>query len=156
MVMLQQRQYELKEAALKAKNDGDLDLARDYLRQAKGIQPLIQASIAGLPVDMNSIPLSPVAKMELSAHGLTGQTDENFQLIHSEDCLEESGGSDEQIYDNLENQLIKQIKVRRYKFPFQSTFEIRSKSKPIYIYLSISVVSFYERSFETIGRRSRI
>ncbi|KAF7383018.1 hypothetical protein HZH68_014867 [Vespula germanica] len=110
MVMLQQRQYELKEAALKAKNDGDLDLARDYLRQAKGIQPLIQASIAGLPVDMNSIPLSPVAKMELSAHGLTGQTDENFQLIHSEDCLEESGGSDEQIYDNLENQLIKQIK----------------------------------------------
>ncbi|KAL2713493.1 coiled-coil and C2 domain-containing protein 1-like isoform X3 [Vespula squamosa] len=110
MIMLQQRQYELKEAALKAKNDGDLDLARDYLRQAKGIQPLIQASIAGLPVDMNSIPLSPVAKMELSAHGLTGQTDENFQLIHSEDCLEESGGSDEQIYDNLENQLIKQIK----------------------------------------------
>ncbi|XP_047367868.1 coiled-coil and C2 domain-containing protein 1-like isoform X2 [Vespa velutina] len=112
MAMLQQRQYELKEAALKAKKDGDLDLARDYLRQAKGIQPLIQASIAGLPVDMNSIPLSPVAKMELSANGLTGQTDENFQLIFSEDCLEErTGGTDEQIYDNLENQLIKQIKL---------------------------------------------
>ncbi|XP_046828540.1 coiled-coil and C2 domain-containing protein 1-like isoform X6 [Vespa crabro] len=112
MAMLQQRQYELKEAALKAKKDGDLDLARDYLRQAKGIQPLIQASIAGLPVDMNSIPLSPVAKMELSANGLTGQTDENFQLIFSEDCSEErTGGTDEQIYDNLENQLIKQIKL---------------------------------------------
>ncbi|XP_014612252.1 PREDICTED: coiled-coil and C2 domain-containing protein 1-like isoform X2 [Polistes canadensis] len=110
MIQLQQRQHELKQAALKAKKDGDLELARDYLRQAKGIQPLIQASIAGLPVDMNSIPLSPVAKMELSAHGLTGQTDENFQLVNSEDCLEESGGSDEQIYDNLENQLIKQIK----------------------------------------------
>ncbi|KAK2581872.1 hypothetical protein KPH14_002334 [Odynerus spinipes] len=110
MQLLQQRQHEYKQAALKAKKDGDIELARDYLRQAKRIDPLIEASKAGLPVDMNSVPLSPVAKMELSSHGLTGQTDDNFQLVSSEDCLEESGGSDDQIYDNLENQLIKQIK----------------------------------------------
>lgn len=149
MVMLQQRQREFKEAALKAKKDGDLDLARDYLRQAKGMQPLIQASIAGLPVDMNSIPLSPVAKLELVANGLTGQTDENFQLIFNEDCLEEPGGSDEQIYDNLENQLIKQIKVRFYRFQLQSTLEIRSKydrNLNVYVFLSQLCLSTRDHS----------
>jgi len=62
---LQLRQRELKQVALNAKKDGDMDLARNYLRQAKGIQPLIEASKAGLPVDMSSIPLSPLEKVEL-------------------------------------------------------------------------------------------
>lgn len=107
MVQLQQRQRELKQAALNAKKDGDLDLAREYLRQAKGIQPLIDASKTGLPVDMNSIPLSPLEKVELT----TSQKDEYFTLISNEDCIEESGNTDDQIYENLEAQLIKQIKV---------------------------------------------
>ncbi|XP_026824708.1 coiled-coil and C2 domain-containing protein 1-like isoform X2 [Ooceraea biroi] len=100
---LQLRQRELKQAALNAKNDGDMDLARDYLRQAKGIQSLIEASRAGLPVDMNSIPLSPLEKVELSI----SQKDENFVVVSTE---EGSSGTDEQIYENLETQLIKQIK----------------------------------------------
>lgn len=84
-----------------------MDLARDYLRQAKGIQPLIEASKGGLPVDMNSIPLSPLEKVELNAP----QKDENFILVTADDFLEGVSGTDEQIYDNLETQLIKQIKV---------------------------------------------
>lgn len=84
-----------------------MDLARDYLRQAKGIQPLIEASKGGLPVDMSSIPLSPLERVELS----TSQKDETFTLVSAEDFLEESSGTDEQIYENLETQLIKQIKV---------------------------------------------
>ncbi|XP_012528243.1 coiled-coil and C2 domain-containing protein 1-like isoform X2 [Monomorium pharaonis] len=106
MMQLQLRQRELKQAALNAKKDGDMDLARDYLRQAKGIQPLIEASKAGLPVDMTSIPLSPLEKVELSI----SQKDENFVLVSSEDFLEGMNGTDEQIYENLETQLIKQIK----------------------------------------------
>ncbi|KAG7203396.1 hypothetical protein KM043_013465 [Ampulex compressa] len=51
-----------------------------------------------------------VAKMELDAHGLNSQADESFTLISSEDCLEEAGGTDDQIYENLELQLVKQIK----------------------------------------------
>ncbi|XP_076181781.1 lethal (2) giant discs 1 isoform X2 [Ptiloglossa arizonensis] len=108
--LLQQRQHELKQAAVNAKKDGDLDLARNYLRQAKGIDPLIQASMAGLPVDMNSIPLSPLAKLELNAGGTSDQFDDNFMLVNSVDCLEEATGTDEQIYENLESQLMKQIK----------------------------------------------
>lgn len=107
MIQLQLRQRELKQAALNAKKDGDLDLARDYLRQAKGIQPLIEASKVGLPVDMNSIPLSPLERVELSI----SQKDDNFTLVSAEDLMEGPSGSDDQIYENLEAQLIKQIKV---------------------------------------------
>ncbi|XP_076249320.1 lethal (2) giant discs 1 isoform X2 [Calliopsis andreniformis] len=110
LTFLQQRQHELKQAALDAKKDGDIELARTYLRQAKGIDPLIEASKAGLPVDMNSIPLSPLAKMELNADNIAGQVDDSFTLISSQDCLEEATGTDEQIYENLESQLMKQIK----------------------------------------------
>ncbi|XP_012233142.2 coiled-coil and C2 domain-containing protein 1-like isoform X1 [Linepithema humile] len=106
MLQLQLRQRELKQAALNAKKDGNIDLARDYLRQAKGIQPLIEASKAGLPVDMNSIPLSPLEKVELS----TTQKDDSFILVSADDFLEGSSGTDDQIYENLETQLIKQIK----------------------------------------------
>lgn len=103
-------------AALKAKKDGDLDLARDYLRQAKGIDPLIGASLSGLPVDMNSIPLSPEAKLQLEMHDSDPAqvTDDGFTVISSMDGTEEASGDDQQIYDNLEAQLIKQIKVCIY------------------------------------------
>ncbi|XP_033211993.1 coiled-coil and C2 domain-containing protein 1-like isoform X2 [Belonocnema kinseyi] len=110
MMQIQQRQQEFKQAALKAKKDGDLELARDYLRQAKGMDPLIEASKSGLPVDMNSIPLSPDAKMQLTATGLDPKLDESFDLISKKECLEEATGSDDQIYENLEAQLLKQIK----------------------------------------------
>ncbi|XP_043468107.1 coiled-coil and C2 domain-containing protein 1-like isoform X2 [Leptopilina heterotoma] len=110
MLMLQQRQQEFKMAALKAKKEGDLELARDYLRQAKGLDPLIEASQSGLPVDMNSIPLSPDAKMQLTASGLEAKDDDSFDLISKQDCLEEATGTDDQIYENLEAQLLKQIK----------------------------------------------
>lgn len=109
--MLRQRQQEFKSAALKAKKDGDLDLARDYLRQAKGLDPLIEASKSGLPVDMNSIPLSPDAKLQLTASGFELKDDDSFDLISKQDCLEEATGTDDQIYENLEAQLQKQIKV---------------------------------------------
>lgn len=100
-------------AALKAKKDGDLDLARDYLRQAKGIDPLLEASLSGLPVDMNSIPLSPEAKIQLDEQDVDPNkvTDDGFTLISSMECSEEATGTNQQIYENLEAQLKKQIKV---------------------------------------------
>ncbi|XP_012273795.1 coiled-coil and C2 domain-containing protein 1-like isoform X2 [Orussus abietinus] len=109
-MLLQQRQQELKQAALNAKNDGDLDLARDYLRQAKGIQPLIDASKGGLPVDMSSIPLSPAAKLQLQLQDLESKLQDDFTMVSSDDCTIDEQGTDQQIYENLEAQLIKQIK----------------------------------------------
>ncbi|KAJ8669868.1 hypothetical protein QAD02_001127 [Eretmocerus hayati] len=110
--VLQKRQQELKMAALKAKKEGDLDLARDYLRQAKGIDPLLTASLSGLPVDMTSIPLSPQAKLQLEDQDVEPgkTTDDGFTLISSMECSEEAVGTNSQIYENLEAQLKKQIK----------------------------------------------
>lgn len=111
-LMLERRQAELKQAALAAKKDGDLELARNYLRQAKGITPLIEASKSGLPVDLSSIPISPNAKTQLNTSGLVdASSDDSFTLVSSVDCLEEASGTDQQIYENLEKQLIKQTKV---------------------------------------------
>ncbi|XP_011311518.1 coiled-coil and C2 domain-containing protein 1-like isoform X2 [Fopius arisanus] len=105
--ILERRQAELKRAALAAKKDGDLELARDYLRQAKGIDPLINASRAGLPVDMSSLPLSPTAKSQLDA-----SSDDSFALVSSEECQPiDENSTDSDIYDNLEATLIKQKKV---------------------------------------------
>lgn len=72
---------------------------------------MIEASKGGLPVDMNSIPLSPQAKKELNADSIIGLLNDSFTIINTEDCLEETTGTDEQIYENLESQLTKQIKV---------------------------------------------
>lgn len=98
----------MKQAALKAKKAGDLEMAKNYLRQAKGLDPLIGASMSGLPVDMTSIPLSPSDKSKLELDKL--KLDDDFTIVKSEDCEQESG-TDQQIYENLEAQLVKQIKV---------------------------------------------
>lgn len=106
---LQLRQHELKQAALAAKQEGDIELARNYLRQAKGMDPLIQASIGGLPVDMNSVPLSPLAKLRLND---IGESD-TFVVVGQDPEALEGNSDDQQIYENMEKQLIKQIKVNQ-------------------------------------------
>ncbi|XP_044575393.1 coiled-coil and C2 domain-containing protein 1-like isoform X2 [Cotesia glomerata] len=110
-IILQKRQIELKRAALAAKKEGDLDLAKDYLRQAKQIEPLIQASMGGLPVDLASVPLSPVSKEELH-NSIAASSNDSFALVSSDDCQSsEATGTDQEIYDNLEKQLVKHRKV---------------------------------------------
>jgi coiled-coil and C2 domain-containing protein 1 len=49
------RQKEFKEAALQAKRKGEMNQAKEYLRLAKGFDPLIEASNSGLPVDMETV-----------------------------------------------------------------------------------------------------
>lgn len=111
ILLLQKRQAELKRAALTAKKDGDIELAKEYLRQAKGIDPLINASRSGLPVDMTSIPISPNAKNQLLTSTDT-PTDDNYTIISSEELLPiNENSTDQDIYDNLEATLIKHKKM---------------------------------------------
>ena len=49
------RQKEFKEAAIQAKRKGEVNQAKEYLRLAKGFDPLIEASNSGLPVDMETV-----------------------------------------------------------------------------------------------------
>ena len=56
---LTKRQALFKEAALAAKQQGQTDTAREYLRQALSFNKLIEVSKAGLPVDMGTLPVPP-------------------------------------------------------------------------------------------------
>ncbi|XP_067001233.2 coiled-coil and C2 domain-containing protein 1-like isoform X2 [Anabrus simplex] len=93
------RQREFKEAALKAKQNGELNQAKEYLRLAKGFDPLIEASHSGLPVDMTSVPVPPDTKVILES---------DFDIITIEDCIP---GSDAEIFEKLEEDLSNQAKM---------------------------------------------
>ena len=58
-LLLEKRQAQFKEAALEAKRSGQIEQAKEYLRQAKGFDKLIEASKCGLPVDITSLPVAP-------------------------------------------------------------------------------------------------
>ena len=58
-LLLEKRQAQFKEAALEAKRSGQIEQAKEYLRQAKGFDKLIEATKCGLPVDINTLPVPP-------------------------------------------------------------------------------------------------
>jgi coiled-coil and C2 domain-containing protein 1 len=55
LAMLLERQNMFKQAALEAKKTGEIAQAKEYLRMAKGIDPLISANKCGVPVDMDTV-----------------------------------------------------------------------------------------------------
>lgn len=99
LAMLLSRQKEFKEAALQAKRKGEISQAKEYLRLAKGFDPLIEATNCGLPVDMDSVPVPPATKIELES---------DFDIVNPDDCIP---GSDSEIFDKLEEDLLKQAKM---------------------------------------------
>lgn len=98
LALLMDRQKRFKLAALEAKKKGEINQAKEYLRLAKGFDPLIEASNCGLPVDMDSIPVSPAASASLES---------DFDIISADDC---SPNSDGDIFERLEKDLIEQLK----------------------------------------------
>uniref|UniRef100_A0A8C8VPQ2 Coiled-coil and C2 domain-containing protein 1B n=1 Tax=Pelusios castaneus TaxID=367368 RepID=A0A8C8VPQ2_9SAUR len=59
---LEGRKKQLMQAALRAKQKNDIEGAKLFLRQAKGLDPMIEASQGGLPVDITKVPEAPVNK----------------------------------------------------------------------------------------------
>ncbi|XP_069460476.1 coiled-coil and C2 domain-containing protein 1A isoform X2 [Ambystoma mexicanum] len=57
---LEGRKKQLMQAALRAKQKNDIEGAKLFLRQAKGLDPMIEASQSGLPVDISKVPQAPV------------------------------------------------------------------------------------------------
>ncbi|KAA3674108.1 coiled-coil and C2 domain-containing protein 1 [Paragonimus westermani] len=72
VTLLKARQTELKTAALKAKETGNMDLARTHLRAAHSIVPMIQSIEAGIPIDLSQLPKSPSAT---GSPGIGGSSD---------------------------------------------------------------------------------
>lgn len=65
VAFLMARQKEFKEAALNAKRKGEIAQAKEFLKTAKGFEPLINAAQGGLPVDISTLPVPPSAKSQL-------------------------------------------------------------------------------------------
>uniref|UniRef100_A0A8C6YG89 Coiled-coil and C2 domain containing 1A n=1 Tax=Naja naja TaxID=35670 RepID=A0A8C6YG89_NAJNA len=53
LTFLENRKKQLKQAALRAKQQNDIEGAKLFLCQAKGLDPMIEASKSGLPVDIS-------------------------------------------------------------------------------------------------------
>jgi len=116
LAMLLERQTLFKQAALEAKRSGEMNLAKEYLRLAKGIDPLITANKCGLPVDMDTLPIPPQMKAATSLRrvdaGKREKTDQDFEVLSSEECtLAPSLGIDSGLLVQLETDLLTQLKV---------------------------------------------
>ncbi|XP_061879235.1 coiled-coil and C2 domain-containing protein 1B isoform X2 [Entelurus aequoreus] len=94
---LEGRRRQFMKAALHAKQKNDMEQARIFLRNAKGLEPMIEAARSSQVVDVSTVPSPP------------GDEDEDFVLVHHSDVnLSEKG---EQIYV----QLAKILKEQREK-----------------------------------------
>ncbi|NXY90957.1 C2D1B protein, partial [Alcedo cyanopectus] len=64
MLLLRQKEYKL--AALKAKQQGDLEKAREYMKTGKKFDVVLEALDSGQPVDLQNMPPSPQGKAFLT------------------------------------------------------------------------------------------
>uniref|UniRef100_A0A915CQA7 DM14 domain-containing protein n=1 Tax=Ditylenchus dipsaci TaxID=166011 RepID=A0A915CQA7_9BILA len=61
------RQLQLKKAAMEANKKGDIPSAKDYLRQAKSLDQMVEAAKSGLPVKLQDIPQAPADKQRVGS-----------------------------------------------------------------------------------------
>ncbi|XP_029440541.1 coiled-coil and C2 domain-containing protein 1A [Rhinatrema bivittatum] len=71
---LEGRKKQLMQAALRAKQKNDMEGAKIFLRQAKGLDPMIEASQNGLPVDITKVPQAPVNQDDFTLAQRRGQS----------------------------------------------------------------------------------
>ncbi|OQV25942.1 Coiled-coil and C2 domain-containing protein 1-like [Hypsibius exemplaris] len=101
--LLQEREKQFKMAAVKAKQEGDLETAKMYLRQIKGLEPMLKASANGLPVDVASLPKPPP--------GMGHDTDD-YDVVQYEEAGALPGSSVKnrtEAYSQLEKDLVDQV-----------------------------------------------
>lgn len=122
LAVLLERQSMFKTAALEAKKSGELELAKEYLRMAKGLDPLISANKCGVPVDMDTLPIPPQMKLRSSdKKGVPIKSDgssegsfmDDFVVLSSEDCIPMPTGDQNSsgIFGQLYNDLLAQLKM---------------------------------------------
>ncbi|XP_077117931.1 coiled-coil and C2 domain-containing protein 1A [Ranitomeya variabilis] len=79
---LEGRKKQLLTAALRSKQHKDMEGAKMYLRQSKGLDPMIEAARGGLPVDITKVPPAPVNQDDftLDRQG-KGQSSEKYAKL---------------------------------------------------------------------------
>lgn len=114
---LVERKRLFREAALESKNNGDIQQAKEYLRLAKGFDPMIEATQCGLPIDASTIPTPP-------------QLAEDFVVVDKSQCVDDWTGDREELFRNLERDLTKQIDIcQRNANHFLKLGDVSSSSK---------------------------
>ncbi|XP_059170494.1 coiled-coil and C2 domain-containing protein 1-like [Physella acuta] len=97
---LQERMGEFRQAAMNAKKNQDIELAKKYVRMMKGLEPMIEACESGLPVDLAQVPPSPIG---------IDDAEDKFVVVSAEDCT--PTGDRDEVYENLKTDLIRQIQI---------------------------------------------
>lgn len=99
IAVLLERQKEFRQAAMDAKKSGELEEAKEYLRNFKGLEKLIETARGGIPIDMSTIPIAPAKRTSL---------EDSFTIVAQEDCTP-ANESDLDLNTRLEEQLSKQL-----------------------------------------------
>ncbi|CAH1645163.1 unnamed protein product [Spodoptera littoralis] len=89
VALLIKRQTQFKEAALFHKKKGEVDMALQYLRNAKRFDPLIEAAKAGKTIDLSNLPTLPRTTTSNKAREGSGDS----SLLDSSSTDEPSGAS---------------------------------------------------------------
>ncbi|GFT34123.1 coiled-coil and C2 domain-containing protein 1-like [Nephila pilipes] len=114
---LLERQKLFRQAALAAKQNGDIQQAKEYLRMSKGFDSMIEATKCGLPIDASTIPTPP-------------QLESDFVIVDVSECTENANYSQEELLDSLEKDLSHQIELcTRNKEHFLRLGDVSSASK---------------------------
>ncbi|XP_063787180.1 coiled-coil and C2 domain-containing protein 1A isoform X2 [Pseudophryne corroboree] len=90
---LEGRRKQLMAAALRSKQHRDMEGAKMYLRQSKGLDPMIEAARGGLPVDITKVPPAPV-----------NQEDFNLEQQHRGSIPAQSSDKYNKLMEQLKNQ----------------------------------------------------
>lgn len=78
---LEGRKKQLLTAALRSKQHKDMEGAKMYLRQSKGLDPMIEAARGGLPVDITKVPSAPVNQDDFTLERGRGQGSEKYTKL---------------------------------------------------------------------------
>ncbi|GFN95176.1 coiled-coil and c2 domain-containing protein 1-like protein [Plakobranchus ocellatus] len=100
LAFLKERMGEFKQAAMQAKKNHDIEMAKQYVRMMKGMEPMIEACEAGLPVDLSQVPPSPIGGDD---------AEDKFVVVSAEDC--QPTGDREEVFKNLQADLVRQIRL---------------------------------------------
>ncbi|GIX70821.1 coiled-coil and C2 domain-containing protein 1-like [Caerostris extrusa] len=112
---LLKRQKLFRQAALTAKQNGDIQQATEYLRMR--FDSMIEATKCGLPIDASTIPTPP-------------QLESDFVIVDVSECVENENCNQEELYENLEKDLFNQIEIcTRNKEHFLRLGDVSSASK---------------------------
>ncbi|KFV74532.1 Coiled-coil and C2 domain-containing protein 1B, partial [Dryobates pubescens] len=86
--LLLARQKEYKLAALKAKQQGDLEKAKEYMKAGKKFNIVLEALDTGQPIDLQNMPPPPEGKAFLPEALLQGgRRDRQLHVLKSESCV---------------------------------------------------------------------